>query len=423
MSSSAAHALRAALEADVECTERLELLFSKEPDAKQFVDYVFKDALEFPGPIKQIPKATLVVGAGKLERAKFAEDLPKWIMTALQKLGYQEDRGASALLACQGTFKFQHDVGKNEKYVQVFPLIKQVEAVAAKQDGEDGQDGQEGRKQDPESMCLEATVKTFEEMSQRRMRSWMSKKRCSQMLKQKHEMMELAQEKLVNRVALSEEEQYLFDSAVQLEDKLAVLRGEMLQLVDEGKVNKLEREEALAQLKQRMKEVAQPTEAMKARLAQLESQAGTAGYRHPFDNEQRMNQLWQRSAGLAALVEKAGPKGRWSSALNAQEVQKLGEKEEWDHELQVLTARARFWFETEEELQLRAKLAKAAAVKAKPVRQSAAAAAPASAPKPQAASSWATVGKSSAASKPSSSSANKPGSVKNAFASLGDDSD
>ncbi|KAH9259630.1 hypothetical protein BASA81_002052 [Batrachochytrium salamandrivorans] len=422
MSSSAAHALRAALEADVECTERLELLFSKEPDAKQFVDYVFKDALEFPGPIKQIPKATLVVGAGKLERAKFAEDLPKWIMTALQKLGYQEDRGASALLACQGTFKFQHDVGKNEKYVQVFPLVKQVEA--AKQEGEeDGERGEEERKQDPESMCLEATVKTFEEMSQRKMRSWMSKKRCSQMLKQKHEKMELAQEKLVNRIALSEEEQYLFDSAVQLEEKLAVLRGEMLQLVDEGKVNKLEREEALTQLRQRMKEVALPTEAMKARLTLLESQAGNAGYRHPFDNEQRMNQLWQRSAGLAALVEKAGPKGRWSSALNAQEVQKLGEKEEWDHELQVLISRARFWFETEEELQLRAKLAKAAVVKAKPVRQSATTATVAtSSQKPQAALSWSTVGKSSTASK-STSNSNKPGSVKNAFASLGDDSD
>src|SRR4051794_1784789 len=98
---SAATSLRSALAADPASIERAALSScGNEADAKHFMELAFKEPLEFPEGTKTIPKATLVVGAGKLERAKYEEDLPKWVTTALRDLGYQEDRAASALPAC-----------------------------------------------------------------------------------------------------------------------------------------------------------------------------------------------------------------------------------------------------------------------------------------------------------------------------------
>eukprot|EP01031_Cornospumella_fuschlensis_P044053 gene44053-53859_t len=76
---------------------------------------------------------TFVVGGGKLVRARYAEDLPKWMAAALREVGYVEDRSAAETLDSQGRFKQQHDTGQNLKYVVVFPRLQlaQVPGAAA----------------------------------------------------------------------------------------------------------------------------------------------------------------------------------------------------------------------------------------------------------------------------------------------------
>lgn len=418
----ASHGLRAALAADVESVERMELLFSKEPEAKAFIFSVFKEALEFPPPVSTIPKATLVVGAGKLDRAKFSEDLPKWCVSALRELGYEEDKGASALLACAGTFKYQHDTGKNEKYIHVFPRITVLPATTTEHDQEDDQEQDTISGNKEELLCIESSLSIFQEMSASKLKSWTSKKRCATLLQAKLSELEQIQSKLTRRVALTPQEQHLFDSASELEEKCALLKKEMIHLVDENKLNKSEREEVMEQIKSRLKETG-GTEQMKTRLAKLESTPST--FRVQLDREDRMKQLWKRTYALDSLVEKAGPKGRWSSALNAQEVQKLTEKEEWDEELVHLIQQAKLWFETEEELKDRVQLAKHEVPR--PKHQEYKSSSSSSSVKKPAASgnAWTAVGAKSTKSSTTTKSSGGGGSAaKNSFAALGgDDSD
>ena len=57
---------------------------------------------------------SFVVGAGKLARQKYDDALVKWFSQAMINVaGYEQDNGAVASFECAGSFKFQHDTGKD----------------------------------------------------------------------------------------------------------------------------------------------------------------------------------------------------------------------------------------------------------------------------------------------------------------------
>jgi hypothetical protein len=159
-------------------------------------------------------------------------------------------------------------------------------------------------------------------------------------------------------------------------------------------------------------------DALRARVALLERPA--EAYRHPLKHEVRMRALWGRTVALEPLADKAGPKGRWSTKLSAQEVHALGEKEELDAELDALARASRFWFEEEAELAQRVAGAKALVKASRRVARNVAGMAAPAQPKP---AGWATV----PSSKPRKAGAAAPVASKsggNAFGALGgDDSD
>lgn len=76
-----------------------------------------------PLPTSEMIRITFVTGAGKLARQKYDPDAAKAITSALRVLNFEEDRGASCVKECAGSFKIQHDTGKNLKTVVVFPRI------------------------------------------------------------------------------------------------------------------------------------------------------------------------------------------------------------------------------------------------------------------------------------------------------------
>jgi len=93
-------------------------------------------------------RTSFIVGGGKKVRGKYDAALPKYISQALGAIGYEEDKGASVSLACQGRFKYQHNTDTDLKTMHVFPRVEVVaEDVAA--GGEESEAGEMG----PERMC------------------------------------------------------------------------------------------------------------------------------------------------------------------------------------------------------------------------------------------------------------------------------
>merc|ERR1719491_781060 len=68
-------------------------------------------------------RITFITGAGKLGRSRYDENCHKTVTSALRDQGYEEDRAASCVNECAGSFKSQHDTGKNLKTIVVFPKI------------------------------------------------------------------------------------------------------------------------------------------------------------------------------------------------------------------------------------------------------------------------------------------------------------
>jgi hypothetical protein len=71
----------------------------------------------FGAPIEapEMLRVTFVVGGGKKVRGAYgaaSDGLTREVCQTLEKLGFSEDRGASCVLECQGTFKYQHDTDK-----------------------------------------------------------------------------------------------------------------------------------------------------------------------------------------------------------------------------------------------------------------------------------------------------------------------
>jgi hypothetical protein len=355
--------LRTTLSASHTAVERVDLSSIDSPgSAKTFVTAVFEEPITIDGPQKgPIPKATLVVGAGKLERAKYDEELGKWVTMALREIGYLEDRGASALEACQGTFKYQHDTGKNEKYVHVFPRVTRAAASAAEEGLAEDEEEQDTPGADAaEKLCLQSSEETFKQICEQRVTPWLCRKRLLKFLQDSVDKLKETEAKMARMVRLEPSEQKLFDMVDRelVERKIAWLRAEMISMVDDGHLTKQERLLALEQAKTRLREMeaeGRNVDTVRARIAGLEKSMSEPGYRHPLKHEQKLRVLMGQSMALDPLQDKAGTKGRWSSKLTSQEVQLLGKKEDLDAEIANLASASRFWFEEEDELAERLK--------------------------------------------------------------------
>jgi hypothetical protein len=80
---------------------------------QQTLQTLVKDAFGEPVvSVTGVPsRITLVTGAGKLGRQKYDASCAKIMTNGLMALGYVEDKGASAIFECSGTFKVCHDTG------------------------------------------------------------------------------------------------------------------------------------------------------------------------------------------------------------------------------------------------------------------------------------------------------------------------
>lgn len=274
--------------------------------------------------------------------------MSKWILTTLRGIQYKEDHGSINSFDCQGTYKYQHDTGKNLKFVHVFP--KAVEAPSEGNEDELEEDNKlkipEGVKKD-EWFCLISTDAVFQKICSRKISTWTQLSRCKELFKNFNEKFITIEQKLASMKALDELEEFIYSEVVEIPEKLVTLTKKMKKLVDEGQLTLKEKNTLIEKLKEKLPK----TEKKLKTLETLETKDILEVNR--FRQQVELKKLLRSSLPLILIEEKAGPKGLWSPKLNAQELQLLKLKLSCDEKIRALFTDELCYFETEEEFQKR----------------------------------------------------------------------
>jgi hypothetical protein len=298
----------------------------------------FRDALSEPLPLSEMIRLTFITGAGKLGRQKYDEGAARAITSTLRDVGYEEDRGASAVLECAGTFKMQHDTGKNLKTVVVFPKVTGVgEGELA-----GGPKGSLIPVGTPEHRLAHSSINVFQANIESKCQTWSQKKGCAVALEALKEIVQPLDNKLMTGTPLTEIEQECYDSVslASLEEKLAHVKKLMHKQVDNGLVTAQERTTFLHQVGERLQtlttDIAEAekqgkmkrvenltaakakTQERKAMLTNISPKPAP-----PLKNEQQINTLRQELSPIEEIEDSS--KGR---LLTLKESQAIGRKEE-----------------------------------------------------------------------------------------------
>jgi hypothetical protein len=308
-------------------------------------------------------RLTFVIGAGKQARQMYDPKAAHAVTSTLANhCGFVEDRGASCVMACAGTYKLQHDTGKNLKTVVVFPKIATTPSAAGdnKEDEGDGRVNQTRSPtksnepplvalNSPEYKLAVATRSVFDTMIQSKCATWSQKRNCIAALDTIQEHIHSFDALLVQGKPLSDAQQDLYDAVSQLPEKRQAIHQAMQHQVEQGQVTAAE----LEVLKQQNAQ----------RIAQLQQQGNSSN-----NNAMMMANAVQRKELLASItVPMALPKLKHHSTmgklykeigplfqlemetkgrlLTVKETQALSRKEELEEEIMHLITISREWFE------------------------------------------------------------------------------
>ena len=339
------------------------------------IETTVTSAFSDPFPLSDMIRITFVVGAGKLSRQKYDDKAMQHVTGALKKLGYVEDRGASCVNECGGSFKTQHDTGKNLFTVVVFPKL--VESSG----GTDGGDynGTSGVSElypieipliedTAEHKVLLASEATFEKMAPSVCPSWTEKKCLSEVLKAALDTVDRMDSKLMTGTPLLDDEQEFYDAvggSAVITTKMDFLKKQMQQQVESGSMTSHELDKLLQQVSEKIDvlndEIQTATQQSKEkRVANLNMQKEKAIARrkmlegksrqppHPLKHENQIMKLKKQLQPLLKLEQSA--KGR---LLSMKETRELAAKDEILDEIAELEEASRGWFEDDDTFQAR----------------------------------------------------------------------
>jgi len=358
---SSIHGMAVAIRAATE-SETFDLAGNSAETIKKTISSAFATPLD----ITEMIRLTFVTGAGKLGRSRYDDDAAKTVTSTLREFGYVEDRGASCVVECAGSFKSQHDTGKNLKCIVVFPNISSLEA---------GMDGLalEGKGESIleegsiEEMIAMASIVTFEKMLSSKCPTWSQKKACNSILGLIKDVVQSLDEKLLKGTLLTDSEQEFYDSCdlTSLESKEAHVKKEMQKRVEDGKLTSLDKSRLLNQIEEKLEmleeEIVDATQNKKPkRLQKLKAQKEKVTERQntlealspsappPLKNQPQIEKLRKVLQPLLKLEKET--KGR---LLSIKETTAMTKKEEIEEEIVHLEHNSRGWFEEEEDFQLR----------------------------------------------------------------------
>jgi hypothetical protein len=295
-------------------------------------------------------RITLVIGAGKQARQKYDESAMKVVTQALQQCGYVEDRAASCIPECAGSYKSQHDTAKNLKTIVIFPRI-----VFHKDNNTGTSSSQQNNNSNipslvpfdsPKYKIAVASMSTFTPMLKSKCPSWIQKKGCLQCLEEIVELVHNLDQKLITGKGLNDSEQAFYDIVTAIEAKAKFVKDEMHThlerstitsyekglLLDQNleKINELKRENKLFEKAQQRKQF----------IENITPQSQPVPLRYDSD----IKKLNKELIPLIKFYEQN--KGKLISIGDAN---KITRKEEIEHEILQLENESRGWFEDENE--------------------------------------------------------------------------
>lgn len=331
------------------------------------------DAFSQPFQLDQMIRITFVVGAGKLGRSKYDAKTGMHVTSALKELGFVEDRGASCVNECAGSYKSQHDTGKNLFTVVVFPKLA---AAAEPQDAQNGGETSyeypipiplvEGT---PVHTILLASEDTFQKMASTSMcPTWDEKKMCSEVLKLGMETLQSIDNKLMTGTALSEQENAFYDETggvLAITAKAEYLKKLMASQVEDGKLMQHELDRLLQQVEEKIDafnaDIDEATQrSQEKKVAKLTAQKEKAVARkkmlkgHTAQSPKQLKheaQIMTLSKQLQPLLKlESTAKGR---LLSMKETKQLAAKDEMMEEISQLEEASQGWFEDEDAFHIR----------------------------------------------------------------------
>jgi hypothetical protein len=334
------------------------------------------NAFSDPFPLEDMIRITFVTGAGKLGRQKYDDNAAKALTSALRNLGFEEDRGASCVKECAGSFKLQHDTGKNLKTVVVFPNIVSSSGAGggtnggADGSGDDGVTSSGGagaggsilEKGSPEELIAMSSKTVFENMVKSRCPSWSQKKGCAAAIASIKTLLGELEQKLLSGTPLSDPEQSFYDSvpATVLDEKQTYVKDQMHEQVEAGILSSREKTQLLSQVTERLealtKEIAEAEKDQKTKkVEKLKAMQEKAMARkemlskispkgpHRLKHEAEILKMRAEIQPLVDLEDSA--KGR---LLSLKETQSLARKDEILEEIADLEEKSRGWFEEDD---------------------------------------------------------------------------
>ena len=292
-----------------------------------------QSAFADPLPLREMIRITFVTGAGKQARQKYDEGAARAVTSTLTELGFSEDRAASCVVECAGTYKLQHDTGKNLKTVVVFPKIQPPN------DDDDEAGGSKATLVPPDcpaGQIARSSPAVFKNMLKAKCPSWSQKKGCSAALEHLKYMVDELDCKLMQGQPLTDAEQDFYDTTTGLDEKLALCKEAIHDQVENGNVTKFEKEILLQQNAERLATLTEEMNTAKGqKLEKLKTMKSKATQRkemlkdiepqapHKLKHAIEIARLWKEVVPMLQLEEKC--KGR---LLSVKETQTMARKDE-----------------------------------------------------------------------------------------------
>mmetsp|Transcript_17715 Transcript_17715/g.20066 ORF Transcript_17715/g.20066 Transcript_17715/m.20066 type:complete len:585 (-) Transcript_17715:165-1919(-) len=300
-------------------------------------------------PLEEMIRITFITGAGKLGRQKYDDGCAKAVTSTLRKLGFEEDRAASCVRECGGSFKMQHDTGKNLKTVVVFPKIDTSSSNDKK--GEGGDASSQSSLLPPDSLEYKIAVSTiplFTNMMKAKFPSW-SQKRSLLMLVDTRliEPLDELDVLLMRGGLLSSAESNFYEQCISISDKKCLIKEAMSRQVLDEKLTASEVDFLLSQVTVRVDELQlekrtnMPT-ALQEREAKLRRIAKNPLPPFPLKHQTALGKLWKQAAPLIYLKQCAG------KILPPSEAKKLGQLQDILNEISNLEKSSRGLLEDDE---------------------------------------------------------------------------